>query len=177
MNKEEILKRLQEIIDLLNDENAEDVDTEALEEESRQLNEKLKEINKMEERKRVANGINNGTVIANNVTPTTEESRHYTNTLEYRKAFKDYVLLGKESAELRENQTTMTTDIGAVIPNTIVEQHGFQKEKLLTSKRNQQEQFYLHITNYKFVLLYHLKQIQFHLKFLKILLLTIAMKQ
>ena len=121
MNKEEILKRLQEIIDLLNDENAEDVDTEALEEESRQLNEKLKEINKMEERKRVANGINNGTVIANNVTPTTEESRHYTNTLEYRKAFKDYVLLGKESAELRENQTTMTTDIGAVIPNTIVE--------------------------------------------------------
>lgn len=120
MNKEEILKRLQEIIDLLNDENNEDVDTEALQEESRQLNEKLKEINKMEERKRVANGINNGTVIANNVTPNAEEERHYTDTLQYRKAFKDYVLSGKESAELRENQTTKTTDIGAVIPNTII---------------------------------------------------------
>lgn len=122
MNKDEILKRLQEIIDLLNDENstADEDETKALEEEARSLTEKLKEIKKVESRKSIANAINTGMNVATNVTPKVEnEERHFTDTLEYRNAFKNYVLSGKESPELRENQTTHTTDIGAVIPNTI----------------------------------------------------------
>lgn len=42
-------------------------------------------------------------------------------TLEYRKAFMDYVLRGKEiPAELRADATTKTTDIGSVIPTTLM---------------------------------------------------------
>lgn len=41
--------------------------------------------------------------------------------MEYRKAFMDYVLGGREiPQELRANVTTLTTDIGAIIPNTLM---------------------------------------------------------
>lgn len=42
-------------------------------------------------------------------------------SLEYRQAFMDYVLRGKEiPAELRADATTQTTDIGSVIPTTLM---------------------------------------------------------
>ncbi|NLN48634.1 MAG: phage major capsid protein [Clostridiales bacterium] len=43
-------------------------------------------------------------------------------SMEYRKAFMDYVLTGKkgENLEFRSDVTTATTDIGAVIPSTIM---------------------------------------------------------
>lgn len=41
-------------------------------------------------------------------------------TEEYRQAFMDYCLTGKVSEELRVDATTVTTDIGAVIPMTIM---------------------------------------------------------
>lgn len=120
MTIEEIKKKLQEIIDKLNDENNTD-DAETLEEEARQLTEQLKKLQGMEERKSIASQINNGMNIATNVTPSIEgETRDVTSTLQYRNAFKNYVLTGKVDAELRANETTMTTDIGAVIPSTIM---------------------------------------------------------
>ena len=67
MTIEEIKKRLQEIVDALEDENS-DVDTEALEEESRSLTKQLKELQKMEERKKIASKINEGVVEARQIT-------------------------------------------------------------------------------------------------------------
>ena len=120
MTIEEIKKKLQEIIDKLNDENNTD-DAEALQEEARQLTEQLKKLQGMEERKNIASQINNGMNVATNVTPSIEgETRDVTSTLQYRNAFKNYVLTGKVDAELRASETTMTTDIGAVIPSTIM---------------------------------------------------------
>ena len=67
MTIEEIKKRLQEIVDALENENS-DVDTEALEEESRSLTKQLKELQKMEERKKIASKINEGVVEARQIT-------------------------------------------------------------------------------------------------------------
>ena len=51
------------------------------------------------------------------------EQRNIDNEVEYRRAFMNYVLKGEEiNTELRANATTMTTDIGAVIPNTVLNQ-------------------------------------------------------
>lgn len=66
MTIEEIKQRLQEIIDSLEDENA-DVDTEALEEESRKLTKQLKEMQGMEARKKLAKDINEGLVEARKI--------------------------------------------------------------------------------------------------------------
>ena len=46
-----------------------------------------------------------------------------TNTIEYRKAFKDYVMTGKKSAalaEARADANTLTSDVSAVIPTVLV---------------------------------------------------------
>lgn len=59
MTKEEMIKRLEEIVSALKDENTE-VDTDALEEEARGLRTKLDELNKIESRKALADKINNG---------------------------------------------------------------------------------------------------------------------
>lgn len=115
---------LNEIIEKLEDENNEE-ETETLEEESRSLLEKknnlseeLKKLEEREERKSMANKINEGLSVATNVTPVAkEEVRNVYSTMEYREAFKDYVLAGKE---MRTDATTKTTDIGSVIPTTIM---------------------------------------------------------
>jgi len=52
----------------------------------------------------------------------TEEVDKY-DTMEYRKAFMDYVLSAgknKKALEYRADQVTMTTDVGAVIPTTVI---------------------------------------------------------
>ena len=121
MTIEEIKKRLQEIVDALEDENSE-ADTEALEEESRNLTAELKRLEGLESRKSIAQKINDGALSINNVTPVKEErdEGNVYSTMEYRKAFMKYVLSGEKSAELRADATTKTTDIGSVIPTTIM---------------------------------------------------------
>ena len=121
MTIEEIKKRLQEIVDALEDENTE-ADTEALEEESRNLTAELKRLEGLEARKSIAQKINDGALSINNVTPVKEErdEGNVYSTMEYRKAFMKYVLSGEKSAELRADATTKTTDIGSVIPTTIM---------------------------------------------------------
>lgn len=75
MTIEEIKSRLQEIVDALEDENT-DADTEALEEEARSLQKKLEGMEKMEERKKLAENINNGLVEARKLeTENAEEVR------------------------------------------------------------------------------------------------------
>lgn len=65
-----------------------------------------------------------GALIERSATPAqTSEDIH--DSEEYRKAFMEYVCRGAEIPEkyqvqLRENQTTMTTDVGAVIPTTLL---------------------------------------------------------
>ena len=66
MTKEEMIKRLEEIVTALKDENTE-VDTEALEEEARGLRAKLEDLNKMESRKALADKINNDVIEARKV--------------------------------------------------------------------------------------------------------------
>ncbi len=129
--KDELTKvnnSLTDIINKLNDENN-DEDTDKLEDESRKLLDKkdsltkqLKELERKEERNKMANEINNGLNVATNVTPVKEvtEERDYYESLEYRNAFKKYVLTGEKTKELRADATTTTTDIGAVIPSTIM---------------------------------------------------------
>ena len=120
----EVDASLNEIIAKLEDDNNEE-DTEELEEESRsllakkdELSETLKKLERKEERKSMAEKINNGLEVATNVTPVAkEETRNVYSTLEYRQAFMDFVLTGKE---MRGNATTKTTDIGSVIPTTIM---------------------------------------------------------
>lgn len=126
--KEELKKidtSLNDIIAKLEDENNEE-DTETLEEESRSLLDKkdklsaeLKKLEEREERKNMAKNINDGLNVATNVTPVANngEVRNYNETLEYRQAFKDYVLKG---VEMRADAVTKTTDIGAVIPTSIM---------------------------------------------------------
>lgn len=126
--KEELKKidtSLNDIITKLEDENNEE-DTETLEEESRSLLDKkdklsaeLKKLEEREERKNMAKNINDGLNVATNVTPVANngEVRNYNETLEYRQAFKDYVLKG---VEMRADAVTKTTDIGAVIPTSIM---------------------------------------------------------
>lgn len=115
---------LSEIIEKLKDENNEE-DTESLEEESRSLlnkkadlESKLKQAERLEERKGIMNDIKNGVSSAVNVTPAEEkETKNYNATLEYRQKFMDYVLNG---VQMRGDAVTKTTDIGAVIPTTIM---------------------------------------------------------
>lgn len=75
MTVDEIKQALQEIIDKLNDENNTE-DTETLEEEARSLTKKLEEMIKMEERKKIADNINNSVVEARKIeTQNDEETR------------------------------------------------------------------------------------------------------
>lgn len=66
MTIEEIKARLQEIVDALEDENAE-ADTQALEEEARSLQKQLEGMEKMEARKKLASNINDGLVEARKI--------------------------------------------------------------------------------------------------------------
>ena len=75
MTIDEVKQALQEIVDKLNDENNTE-DTETLEEEARSLTKKLEDMLKMEERKKIADDINNAVVEARKIeTPNDEETR------------------------------------------------------------------------------------------------------
>ena len=66
MTKEDMIKRLNEIVEALKDENTE-VDTEKLEEEARSLQKQIEDLNKMESRKAIAEKINNGVIEATKI--------------------------------------------------------------------------------------------------------------
>lgn len=119
----EILARKAEIRELLEGDKL--VDLKALETELRELNEQQENIETRERLKKEAGEINKGTigekreVFAPGANVVEEREDKYS-TLEYRNAFMNYVKTGAISEELRADSTTMITDIGAVIPTTIM---------------------------------------------------------
>ena len=121
MNLEAINNRILEIRSLL--ESDQDINLNELEKELRELNENKAAMEKRAALLQEAQAIN---VMATetraiekfNATETREVGG--LDSLEYRNAFMKYVLTGQESPELRADAITKTTDVGAVIPNTIL---------------------------------------------------------
>lgn len=124
MNREQIAQRKTEIRSLL--ESAEPADLKALEDELRDLNGKLNEIETRERLMNEAGAINNGQAPETRTIQTfnaegIEQREQGTSSEEYRSAFMNYVLRGEEiPAEIRANATTKTTDVGSVIPETVL---------------------------------------------------------
>lgn len=120
----EILQRKSEIRTAL--EGNEKVDLTALERELRELDEEQKEIETRQRLLKEAGEINSGkapetrTIETFNTKP--KENRELgTDSTEYRNAFMNYVLRSEEiPAELRADATTKTGDVGAVIPQTVL---------------------------------------------------------
>ena len=97
-----------------------EVDLEAIQKELETLE---KEERSIQDKLEIAAKINidevRGTPVPFRIPEKPEEQKHGTDSMEYRKAFMSYVLAGKEiPMELRDN--TLTTDVGAVIPETIL---------------------------------------------------------
>lgn len=123
----EIEERKLEIRSILeSDQKLEKDELDKLEAELRDLESEKKDI---EKRRAIAEGIQAGTVQTRNVATfgrenpenrATEVDKY--DTVEYRKAFMNYVLRGEKSdaLEFRADQTTGIGDIGAVIPTTIL---------------------------------------------------------
>lgn len=121
MNKrlKEIMDRKVEIRSLLSEDSKADLESikkelEALEAEERKIQEQLE----------IAGKINVGEIRGSVVPKPQEEKRGVevgTDSVEYRKAFMNYVLKGTEiPVELRANAVTATTDAATVIPETIL---------------------------------------------------------
>jgi len=118
----EIEQRKAEIRSLL--EGDQEVNLNELEEELRQLTEEEKELRQRQE---MAQKIQSGAVQARAVASTKREGVEQRNedphdTMEYRRAFMEFVTRGKKSdvLEFRADETTLPSDIGAVIPTTII---------------------------------------------------------
>lgn len=124
MNKEQLLKRKSEIAELLADETRSIDNLDELETELRDINEKLEAIEKRERLAEEARAINSGETAAQTVATfnggvQTENRSEEQKEMEYRKAFMNYVLRGETiPTELRE--TTTTSDVGSVIPQTVL---------------------------------------------------------
>src|SRR5690606_34317483 len=125
-----IKKRLQEIearkAELRNIlETDEKADLDAIEAELKSLAEEEKELRR---RLDMAAGIQAGEVEARKVDGFNREEKVEVrevdphDTMEYRRAFMEYVTRGKKSdlLEFRADETTLPSDIGAVIPTTII---------------------------------------------------------
>lgn len=122
MNKrmEEIRARKEEIRNML--ETGEKIDMSSIKEELRKLDAEQKEL---EERAKMAEAINEGNPaikVEERKKPEQRKESDMENkyeSVEYRKAFMDYVLRGKNiPAEFRSDAVTSTTDIGALVPPT-----------------------------------------------------------
>lgn len=122
MNKrmEEIRARKEEIRSML--ETGEKMDIASIKEELRNLDAEQKEL---EERAKIAEAINAGNPdikVEERKKPEQRKGSDMENkyeSVEYRKAFMDYVLRGKNiPAEFRSDAVTSTTDIGALVPTT-----------------------------------------------------------
>lgn len=128
MNKEQLLKRKSEISELLSDETRSIDNLDAIETELRDINNQLAAIEKREQLLNEARSINEGNAAGTNkietfnTDPSNEKRELGTNTVEYRNAFMNYVLRGEViPAELRANAVTKTSDIGSVIPQTVLD--------------------------------------------------------
>lgn len=122
---EEINNRLEEIRGMLeDDEKRGDNKFTDLEKEVRELKEEKTEIETRQRLMKETEQINQGQVQTRTVetfNTQTEKRETGTDSVEYRKAFMDYVLRGKEiPTELREDQVTYTKDVGSVIPETVL---------------------------------------------------------
>lgn len=122
MNKrmEEIRARKEEIRNML--ETGEKIDMSSIKEELRKLDAEQKEL---EERAKMAEAINEGNPaikVEERKKPEQRKESDMENkyeSVEYRKAFMDYVLRGKTiPAEFRSDAVTSTKDIGALVPPT-----------------------------------------------------------
>lgn len=120
---QEIEARKLEIRKILESDNA-NLDLDALEKELKELEAEKQEL---ERRKSIAQGIQAGVVQARTIATTAEKPEERVedkySTIEYRKAFMDYVTRGVRSdvLEFRADATTGLSDIGAVIPTTILD--------------------------------------------------------
>jgi len=126
MNRlQEIEARLAEIREMLeDDEKRGDVSFKDLEKEVRELKEEKEELETrqrlMKETEQIETGeVKSRTVETFNAKPEKRETG--TDSLEYRKAFMNYVLRGEKiPVELRADAITYTSDVGAVIPETVL---------------------------------------------------------
>jgi HK97 family phage major capsid protein len=121
-NLQEIMARKAELRTMLEDPKA---DLKAIDTELRELNEMQSQIETRERLMREATEINGGKgEVRENFIPGAKPKKEVRSnkydTEEYRQAFMDYCLTGVVSPELRVDATTVTTDIGAVIPMTIM---------------------------------------------------------
>lgn len=120
--KAELLARKKEIADLLADEKRSIDNLEEVETELRAINEDLKNIETRERLMDEARSIEDGTSQAQLITVfngSTETRSEEQTENEYRKAFMNYVLRNEEiPMELRD--VTKTSDVGAVIPSTVL---------------------------------------------------------
>lgn len=115
---QEILERKHQIKTELQNESITNEQLNAFDEELRALNE---EEEKIEERnqhvKDISNKIGDLKVVEKRGKDVEVDKLEIFNTKEYRKAFMDYVVRGKElPVEFRSNANTLTSDVGAVIP-------------------------------------------------------------
>lgn len=123
--KEELLLRKAEIAALLADETRSIDNLDTLETELREIGDQLAAFEKRARLMGEAGQINNGsaapTVATFNGTDGGENRSDEDKENEYRKAFMNYVLRGEEiPTELRLAGTTKTTDIGNLIPSTVL---------------------------------------------------------
>ena len=127
MNRlQEIEARLSEIREMLEDEEKRgDASFKDLEKEVRELKEEKEELEKRQRLMDELEDIDSGkqearTVETFNANPV-EKREKGTDSLEYRQAFMNYVLRGEKiPAELRQDQVTYTSDVGSVIPETVL---------------------------------------------------------
>lgn len=127
MNRlQEIEARLAEIREMLeDDEKRGDISFKELEKEVRELKKEKEELETRQRLMKETEQIEAGEVKARTIetfnTGQTEKREAGTDSLEYRKAFMNYVLRGEKiPAELRVDAITYTTDVGSVIPETVL---------------------------------------------------------
>lgn len=125
----EIKQRKAEINEILNDEKrSKEVDLKELEKEVRALNEELDELETQQRLLKETEQIEDGEVQARtvetfNAQQNVEKRESGTDSIEYRRAFMNYVLRGEKiPVELRQDEVTYTTDVGSVIPETVLNQ-------------------------------------------------------
>lgn len=124
--KAELLKRKKEISELLADETRSIDNLDEIETELRDINDKLEVIEKREKLIGEAAEINAGTASDATVLETfnsggAEKRELGTDSMEYRNAFMNYVVRSEEiPTELRGDSITKTTDVGVLIPNTVL---------------------------------------------------------
>jgi HK97 family phage major capsid protein len=120
---QQIATRKEEIRSILEGD-SNDVDLNSLEEELRTLNEEQQTLEKRQQLLADAANINQGKGEYRNLesfNPQNENREVGTDSLEYRQAFMNYVLRGEAiPTELRADAITKTTDVGSVIPQTVL---------------------------------------------------------